>query len=54
MSLTMLGDLTHQLDQRRGACAVIAIDSSVIVDLLSNEPAAAEGAEASLRQSRFA
>jgi len=30
---------------------VIAIDSSVIVDLLSNEPAAAEGAEASLRQS---
>ena len=30
---------------------MIAIDSSVIVDLLSNEPAAAEGAEASLRQS---
>jgi predicted nucleic acid-binding protein len=29
---------------------VIAIDSSVIVDLLSNDPAAAEGAEASLRQ----
>jgi 2-phospho-L-lactate guanylyltransferase len=25
MSLTMLGDLTHRLDQRRGACAVIAI-----------------------------
>jgi predicted nucleic acid-binding protein len=30
---------------------VIAIDSSVIVDLLSNDPAAAEGAEVSLRQS---
>jgi predicted nucleic acid-binding protein len=30
---------------------VIAIDSSVIIDLLSDEPAAAEGAEASLRQS---
>src|ERR1700685_4719271 len=25
MSLTMLGDLTHRLDQRRGACALIAI-----------------------------
>jgi 2-phospho-L-lactate guanylyltransferase len=25
MSLTMLGDLTRRLDQRRGACAVIAI-----------------------------
>ena len=30
---------------------MIAIDSSVIVDLLSNDSAAAEGAEASLRQS---
>ena len=30
---------------------MIAIDSSVIIDLLSNDPAAAEGAEASLRQS---
>ena len=30
---------------------VIAIDSSVIVELLSNDPAAAEGAEVSLRQS---
>ena len=30
---------------------MIAIDSSVIVDLLSNDPSAAEGAEASLRQS---
>jgi 2-phospho-L-lactate guanylyltransferase len=25
MSLTLLGDLTHRLDQRRGACALIAI-----------------------------
>src|ERR1035438_1756660 len=25
MSLTMLGDLTHRLDQRRGVCALIAI-----------------------------
>jgi 2-phospho-L-lactate/phosphoenolpyruvate guanylyltransferase len=25
MSLTMLGDLTHRLDQRRGACVLIAI-----------------------------
>ena len=25
MSLTMLGDLTRRLDQRRGACALIAI-----------------------------
>jgi 2-phospho-L-lactate guanylyltransferase len=25
MTLTMLGDLTHRLDQRRGACALIAI-----------------------------
>src|ERR1039457_370770 len=25
MRLTMLGDLTHRLDQRRGACALIAI-----------------------------
>jgi 2-phospho-L-lactate guanylyltransferase len=25
MSLTMLGDLTHRLDQRRGACTLIAI-----------------------------
>ena len=30
---------------------MIAIDSSVIVDLLSNDSAAAEGAEVSLRQS---
>jgi predicted nucleic acid-binding protein len=30
---------------------MIAIDSSVIIDLLSNDPSAAEGAEASLRQS---
>ena len=25
MTLTMLGDLTRRLDQRRGACALIAI-----------------------------
>ncbi len=30
---------------------MIAIDSSVIIDLLSNDPATAQGAEASLRQS---
>lgn len=29
---------------------MIAIDSSVIIDLLSNDPTTAEGAEASLRQ----
>jgi 2-phospho-L-lactate guanylyltransferase len=29
MSLTMLGDLTHRLDQRRGACALIAIKERV-------------------------
>jgi predicted nucleic acid-binding protein len=30
---------------------MIAIDSSVVIDLLSNDPATAEGAEVSLRQS---
>ncbi|MEA3108926.1 MAG: 2-phospho-L-lactate/phosphoenolpyruvate guanylyltransferase [Gammaproteobacteria bacterium] len=29
MSLTMLGDLTHRLNQRRGACALIAIKERV-------------------------
>src|SRR6202166_3569212 len=29
MSLTMLGDLTHRLDQRRGVCALIAIKQRV-------------------------
>jgi 2-phospho-L-lactate guanylyltransferase len=29
MSLTMLGDLTHRLDQRRGVCALIAIKERV-------------------------